>query len=134
MFNDLNDFLVRMSNNWLVVVVTVVLTASASTVSAGQATGEISGTVTDESGGVLPGVTVTVTGTDTTRLDVSDGEGRYEIADLAPGPYGVQAVLPGFRSDTSSVTVSAGGISTASLTLLIAPLAETVTVTRTDQD
>ena len=68
------------------------------------------------------------------RTAVSDGQGRYEIANLAAGRYEVRGVLPGFRSDAATATVAAGRSATVNLSLSIAPLAETVTVTRTGQD
>ena len=65
----------------------LVLSMGVSITGAGQGTGTISGTIEDESGGVLPGVTVSATsaGTGGARTAVSDGQGRYEIANLAAG-------------------------------------------------
>src|SRR5437867_5643462 len=65
-----------------------------------QATAELNGRVTDESGAVLPGVTVTVTQTDTamTRTAITDATGRYVLANLAPGPYRLEVSLQGFRT------------------------------------
>ena len=55
-----------------------------------QATAQLSGRVTDDSGGVLPGVTVTVTQTDTgfTRTTVTDDGGGYVLPNLPLGPCG----------------------------------------------
>ena len=63
-------------------------------------TAQISGTVKDQSGGVLPGVDVTVTQTDTsfTRSAVSDENGGYVIPNLPVGPYRLEANLQGFRA------------------------------------
>ncbi len=115
---------------------TMLLVVGVSTSGAGQGTVSISGTITDESGGVLPGVTVTATRSDTggARTVVSSGQGRYEISNLPAGSHEVRAVLPGFSSDTVTVTVAAGGSAVVDMSLTIAPLAETVTVTRTDRD
>jgi iron complex outermembrane receptor protein len=98
--------------------------------------GTISGTIEDESGAVLPGVTVTATETATkaVRTGASDGQGRYTIENLPPGSYDVRGVLPGFSSEAVAVAVTAGGSATVNLTLTVAPLTETVTVTRVDQD
>src|SRR5687767_5948672 len=66
-----------------------------------QATGaEILGVVKDESGGVLPGVGVTVTNVDTgvTRSLVTAEDGRYRAPDLPVGNYEVQGELQGFRT------------------------------------
>ncbi len=46
----------------------------------------------------------------------------------------MRGVLPGFSSDAATVTVVAGGSAMVDMSLTIAPLAETVTVTRTDRD
>ena len=59
----------------------------------------IAGTVTDDTGGVLPGVTVEARGPDAgaaPRVAVTDGAGRFEFAGLAPGGYELTFVLPGF--------------------------------------
>ena len=124
-----------MTNVKRVYVSLALLLCAASASSAGQnATGSIAGTVFDESGGVLPGVTVSASGgDDSARFGVSGTDGRYEISSLATGRYDVEALLPGFRGAPTSVSVTAGGTASANLTLVIAPLAETVTVTRTDQ-
>src|SRR6267142_2722686 len=65
-----------------------------------QATAQLSGTVRDSSGGVLPGVTVTVTQTDTafTRNVVTEHGGTYVVPNLPTGPYKLEASLQGFRS------------------------------------
>lgn len=62
--------------------------------------GTIAGTVTDESGGVLPGVTVTITDTQrgVTRSGVTDTNGRYLFGAVPIGVYAVQAQLQGFET------------------------------------
>ena len=100
---------------------------------AGQdAGGAIAGTVRDDSGAVLPGVTVTATSVRSglSRSVVSDSRGDYAVPGLAAGDYEVQAALPGFRTEPRTVTVRAGDVA-LDLVLGIAPIAETVTVTRT---
>ena len=61
--------------------------------------GTIEGTVTDSTGGVLPGVTVTVTNTATAVQQdvVTDESGRYRVLYLNPGSYSVAAELSGFK-------------------------------------
>src|SRR5438874_3884631 len=65
-----------------------------------QVTAQISGTVKDQSGAVLPGVEVTVTQTDTglKRSTPTDETGSYVLANLPLGPYRLEASLPGFRT------------------------------------
>jgi hypothetical protein len=62
-------------------------------------TGRVEGTITDETGGTLPGVTVALTSPavqvpQVTR--VSDGSGEYQFVDLPPGTYRLVYELPGF--------------------------------------
>src|SRR4029077_7402030 len=75
----------------------LLLTASAAWA---QATAQMSGTVRDESGAVLPGVTVTVTQIDTSvmRTAVTDESGAYLLPNLPTGPYKLQVTLQGFRT------------------------------------
>jgi outer membrane receptor protein involved in Fe transport len=65
-----------------------------------QATGAMTGVVSDTSGGVLPGVTVEATnqGTAQTRTVVTGSDGFYTIPLLSPGSYQVKAQLAGFRA------------------------------------
>ena len=67
-------------------------------------TGTITGTVTDASGGVMPGVTVTMTHVQTSRAEtaVTDAGGRYASMPLQLGEYRVEASLSGFRSAARS--------------------------------
>jgi hypothetical protein len=69
-----------------------------------QATAQISGTVTDQTGAVLPGVEVTATQTDTgiARNTVTNETGFYVLPNLPIGPYSVEASLPGFRTFVQS--------------------------------
>jgi hypothetical protein len=65
-----------------------------------QATAQISGTVKDSSGGVLPGADVNATQTDTgvKRSTVTDEGGNYTLSNLPIGPYRLEVSLSGFRS------------------------------------
>jgi Carboxypeptidase regulatory-like domain len=65
-----------------------------------QATAQISGSVRDQSGAVLPGVEVTATQTNTgiARSTVTNETGTYVLANLPLGPYKLEAALPGFRT------------------------------------
>src|SRR5688500_11979980 len=60
----------------------------------------IFGTVSDASGSVLPGATITATNAQTAleRVTVSDGNGTYAISQLPVGVYTVKAELPGFKT------------------------------------
>ncbi len=65
-----------------------------------QGTAQISGTVKDPTGAVLPGVVVTATQTETgvARMTVSNETGAYVLPTLPIGPYKLEAALPGFRT------------------------------------
>src|SRR5881397_2779004 len=65
-----------------------------------QATAQISGTVKDQSGAVLPGVEVTATQTETgvARMTVTNETGSYVLPNLPVGPYKLEAALSGFRT------------------------------------
>ena len=64
------------------------------------ATSQISGTVKDQSGALLPGAEITATQTETAavRMTVSNETGSYVLPNLAVGPYKLEVTLPGFRS------------------------------------
>jgi hypothetical protein len=107
------------------------LAVSAFGQSANPTTGGISGTVADSTGGALPGVTVTVTNTQTglSRNSVTDNEGRYSVVLLPPGTYRVEAELAGLgTARRPSVSVLLGN--TTAVNLVINPqLSEQITVT-----
>jgi hypothetical protein len=72
-------------------------------------TGALTGTVTDPSGGVIAGATVTLTnsGTGQTRTTTTDSNGSYKFGLLPPGTYSVSFSASGFNSATvPSVTVN----------------------------
>src|ERR1700758_3355842 len=64
-----------------------------------QGTAQISGTVKDQSGAVLPGVEITATQTETqiARMTISNETGAYALPNLPIGSYRLEASLPGFR-------------------------------------
>src|SRR5262249_7379096 len=92
--------------------------------------GSISGRVTDSSGAVLPGVSVTATNdaTGVARNTTSSDTGDYSIPDLQLGMYTVEATLQGFQTVQTKVEVTVSRIVTADLKMGISQVAETVTV------
>ena len=97
----------------------------------GQAspTGNLYGTVTDESGAALPGVKVTVSGLGAPREQFTDAQGAWRFLALDPGAYTVAAELDGFGGlEYPDVIVSVGRNISLPLTLGAA-LEETITVT-----
>ena len=93
----------------------------------------LSGTVTDSTGGVLTGVTITAvnTATGNTFVAVTDERGVYRVNARA-GVYRLRAELQGFRAVTrDGLQLLVGEIVTVNLPMLEATAAETVTVTAT---
>jgi len=90
----------------------------------------VSGVIADNSGAILPGVTVTVTNTATGRAQtvVTGEDGRYRVVALQPGPYEVTAELQGFGTVRRQVVLPVGADATVDVQLGVAALAETVTV------
>jgi hypothetical protein len=104
----------------------------ASTASAQFDRGSISGTVTDQSGGVVPGATVTVVSLQTgaERVAVTDSSGFYTFPNLTAGRYSISAELTGFkRIVQDSIQLDAASASTRDFTLETGELTEQVTVT-----
>jgi hypothetical protein len=86
----------------------------------------MSGTVRDASGAVLPGVTITVTQTDTgfSRAAVTEGGGTYVVPNLPTGPYKLEASLQGFRSYVQTgIVLQVNGNPTINVTLAIGDVA-----------
>ena len=98
----------------------------------GGAVAQLVGAVTDESGGVLPGVEVSVTQTDTglNRFVVSGAKGEYAFPNLPVGPYKLSAKLQGFSSfEQSGILLSVGDTRAVNVMLKVGAMSETVLVT-----
>ena len=96
-----------------------------------QTESRIIGRILDQSGAALPGVTVTITSKDTgaERTDVAGGDGTFNVTNLGPGTYVIKAELDGFQAVIKDVVIGAGQISNQTLSLGVATLTESVTVT-----
>src|SRR5687768_4279005 len=96
-----------------------------------QATGQISGVVADNSGGVVPGVTVFAveSGTGISLDTVTGANGRYSFLSLRSTTYEIRAELAGFRTvKQTDVVLQANQNLTLNITLELGELSETVTV------
>ena len=98
----------------------------------GQTVGSIEGMVSDNTGAILPGVTVEVTNDETgiARTVVTDDQGRYRARELGLGQYSVQASLEGFRTVVRrGIILTLGREAVIDLELPIGELTEDVVVT-----
>ena len=93
-------------------------------------TGQITGAVADETGAVLPGATVTVSGPDGSRVTYADGNGEFALADVAAGTYSIAVSLTGFSQATvDEVVVADAAVQVPRITLALASFGDTVVVT-----
>ena len=112
---------------WLLVLVAIAVPASAQ-----RTTGEIVGTVTDESNSVLPGVTVTIRGSAIggSPTVVTSETGTYRFPALSPGEYSLEYTLQGFGTlRRENIPVGVGAVVELKVVLKVSALSETVTVT-----
>ncbi len=96
-----------------------------------QSSGTILGHVSDATGAVVPGVTITLTnmGTNTARTTVSTSDGDYTFPDVPPGVYDVEATHPGFKAATAqNVQVQVQQSLTQNFALQVGEVTQTVSV------
>jgi hypothetical protein len=93
----------------------------------------LNGVVTDNSGAVLPGVTVEASSPaliEKVRTAITDGSGRYRIESLQPGQYSVTFTLAGFATQKrDGVVLSGSGVVSVNGELKVGGVQETITVT-----
>jgi iron complex outermembrane receptor protein len=93
------------------------------------AAAEVSGSVVDPSGAVLPGATVAASGPSGTRTAYTRADGRFTIQRLAPGTYKLTVTLAGFASATrEDVAVGETPVDVGAIPMAIAGIGETVVV------
>ena len=90
----------------------------------------VSGRITDDGGGALPGVTVTITNKSNgvQQTAVTNAEGVYRVVSLQPAPYEIKAELAGFGTATRELVLTIGANATLDLRLGVAGLEESITV------
>ena len=101
-----------------------------------QGSASVSGTVRDESGGVLPGVLVALDDVKGSpqRTAVTDQQGRYAFLGLTPGAYHVVASLSGFDTVKADVTLAGAQAATQDIKLKVTSFFENVTVSAQKRD
>ena len=108
------------------------LLLSSSLCAFGQGAGSIVGTVSDPSGAVVPGATITVTdmGTGAARSTTSNQQGAYSLSAMRPSQYKITVEAPAFRTfSQSDVTLLANQTLTVNAQLVVGQTTETVEVT-----
>jgi outer membrane receptor for ferrienterochelin and colicin len=115
---------------------TLILILAASTTAAyaqsTTGTGDLTGQVQDETGGVLPGayVTASAPGGRAYEAAVTDREGKFTFTGIAPGAYTVKVAMPGFATgEITGVKVVAGAPARIVVTLVLATRSAEVVVT-----
>lgn len=110
--------------------VLVLIFLSAVSLSALKITSDISGDVTDKSGGAVAGASVIAENVDTrlTRSATTSASGNFRIPELPIGTYKVSVSATGFKTTVRTVEVSAAAITNASYILEIGERSETITV------
>ena len=112
----------------------VLLTVGSLTALGQVQTGEILGTVTDNTGASVPAATVTITnaGTGLARQVKTDGQGQYAMADLSIGNYQAKVEMQGFAVQTiTGLVLSVGQNLVANFKLQVGTVAQEVTVNTT---
>jgi outer membrane receptor protein involved in Fe transport len=97
--------------------------------------GAISGTVVDESGGIVPGATVTLAGPGTHSPTITGARGEYSFRNLAAGTYQITVTLAGFSQATrDNISVAQSAVELPPIALKVANLADTVVVSASKSD
>jgi len=107
------------------------LTVGAAYAQSQAVNGTIEGTIKDASGGLLPGVTVTIHNTDTgaERVVVTDANGLYRAPLLPLGTYKVTAELPGFKKyEQVNIPITAGSSAVINIAMEVGGVSEVVSV------
>jgi hypothetical protein len=102
-----------------------------------QVTATVTGTVEDQSGGVIPGAQVTLTNESTkfASVETSNGVGLYAFPSLTPGTYDIKASAKGFKaSEVTGVVLNAGDVrAVPALQLTVGAESQTVTISASEE-
>ena len=99
-----------------------------------QDTATVVGTVTDQSGAVVPGAQVTLinAATQFTRVVQTNASGQYVASSIPTGPYSITVSKPGFQTlERSGIQLTAASTLTVDLQLAVGSQVQTVSVTET---
>jgi hypothetical protein len=98
--------------------------------SGGSTTAGITGTVIDEEGAVVGGVSIVIKnlGTGLSRELVSSEDGRYSVIQLSPGNYEISATVEGFTTQTSKINLALGTNTEVNFILRVGTTSEIIDV------
>src|SRR5206468_10282272 len=115
----------------MIVRILFLLLVTATAVSGQTTNATLRGSITDQSGAVLPGVTISVRnqGTGVERTTLSDETGNYQVAALPVGTYQIDVRLQGMKPQVvSGLTLEVGQIAIRNFRLEVGGITEEVTV------
>jgi hypothetical protein len=101
----------KSNNLWgrIVAVAALMLLVAGGTAFAQLQTGNLYGTVTDDKGAALPGVTVTLSGQGAPQVQVTNAQGQFRFLGLSPASYQLKAELEGFSTiDYPNIVINIG--------------------------
>ena len=115
----------------LLSVLVIALLMTPSLVAQSLVSGDLTGTVTDPSGAVVPNATVTLksNGTGATRNTTSTNNGSYRFSLLQPGSYTVSASASGFSKAETTAMINVGQATVADIKMAVGTSSQTVEVT-----
>jgi carboxypeptidase family protein/TonB-dependent receptor-like protein len=129
--NEIGCSIIRYFFSLLVMMMVLLFFASASSAQS-TTDGAIGGVVTDQSGAVVPGASVTAhnLGTSGTAIATTDGSGRYIVGHLQPGTYSLEISAKGFAGfRATSITVEVGRVTFIDASLGVQAQVETIEAT-----
>ncbi len=91
-------------------------------------TGTIRGTMTDDSGAIIPAANVTLTGKGVSKTAQTQADGTYVFQGVAPGAYSVKVAFPGFAPINKAVNVTGGGTLDVPIQMVVAAEKQEITV------
>ena len=96
-----------------------------------ETTGSVIGTITSEDGATMPGVTVTISDSDTgfERTTVTNTAGEFRFVALQPATYGLQATLDGFQTYKRDIAVGLGRTVKNDFTMALGAVTDVIEVT-----
>ena len=120
----------KSNNLWgRIAVAVLMLLVASGTAFAQLQTGNLYGTVKDDQGAALPGVTVTLTGGGAPQVQVTNAQGQFRFLGLGPGSYALKAELEGFSTiDYPNIAINVGRNTEIEVTLSAA-VEDVITVT-----